>query len=321
MATRSDIFVRWTLTPRIIEIEAPSVELTLQDLVDTVRVLEEQFVGMSYPHLLNAGGKESLGGGVFVGITAELQDAQILFETDPTIAEAGTATTTSAAPIRRSITLTDSAATFITNGVLRGYQVINTTDNNVSEVLDVISETELLVGVPVLGSTNTFTSGDSYIVATTIVTVVRGGNLVAVDDVAAPLDAAISAAVNFMTVEKASGSTIVIPDPFPVDVKSIRGSELAAILLGLAAQTMARGTITVVNSPTSIEVVWDDAFDPEAGDGIAGRAILFTSGFNIRGGARVAAMDGQGAGDPLLTLTYSTQTPPTPVVGQTVLLV
>jgi hypothetical protein len=106
-----------------------------------------------------------------------------------------------------------------------------------------------------------------------------------------------------------------------VDLKSIRGSTLAAILLGLAAITMARGTVSVVNSPTSVEVQFDDGFDPEAGDGIAGRAILFTSGLNVRGGARIAAMDGQAGGDPLLTLTYSTQTPPTPVIGDSVLLV
>jgi hypothetical protein len=321
MATRTDIFVRWELDPRIIEIMAPSVELTIQDLVDTVRVLEEQFIGMSHPHLLNAGGKEALGGGVFVGITTELQNAQILFEADPMSIETGTITTASGTPIRRAVLLTDASATFITNGVQRGYFVINHTDRSVAEVLNVNSETELLVGLPVLGTLNDYQIGDAYTVASTIATVVRGGNLVAVDDMAATINAAVAAALNFMTVEKASGSTIVIPDPFPVDVHSIRGSELAAILLGLAAQTMARGTVTVVNSPTSIEVVWDDLFDPEAGDGLAGRAILFTSGTNIRGGARIAAMDGQGAGDPLLTLTYSTTTPPTPVVGNTVILV
>jgi hypothetical protein len=106
-----------------------------------------------------------------------------------------------------------------------------------------------------------------------------------------------------------------------VDLKSIAGSALAALLLALGALTMARGTVSVVTSPTDIEVQFDDGFDPEAGDGIAGRALLFTTGLNTRGGARIAAMDGQGVGDPRLTLTYSTQTPPTPVVGDAVLLV
>jgi hypothetical protein len=79
-----------------------------------------------------------------------------------------------------------------------------------------------------------------------------------------------------------------------VDLKSINGSVLAAILLALAANTMARGTITVVNSATSVEVQFDDGFDPEAGDGIAGRAILYTTGSNVKGGARISTVDGQG---------------------------
>tara|TARA_R110000772_G_scaffold267971_1_gene393535 strand:- start:8615 stop:9370 length:756 start_codon:yes stop_codon:yes gene_type:complete len=106
-----------------------------------------------------------------------------------------------------------------------------------------------------------------------------------------------------------------------VDLKSINKSTLAAILLALAAITMARGTVSVVNSPTSVEVQFDDGFDPEAGDGIAGRGLLFTSGLNVRGGARIAAMDGQGIGDPLLTLEYTSATPPTPMVGDSIILV
>ena len=130
MATRTDIFVRWELAPRIIEITAPSVELTLQDLVDTVRVLEQAFIGMTNPHLLNAGGKQNLGGGVLVGITSELQNAQVLFEADPMEIESGTITTASGAPIRRAIKLTDSTATFVGNGVQRGYSVVNHTDRS-----------------------------------------------------------------------------------------------------------------------------------------------------------------------------------------------
>ena len=106
-----------------------------------------------------------------------------------------------------------------------------------------------------------------------------------------------------------------------VDLKSINKSVLAAILLALAANTMARGTISVVNSATSVEVQFDDAFDPEAGDGIAGRAVLYTTGSNVKGGARIEAVDGQGAGDPLLTLRYAGTLNPTPMVGDTLILV
>jgi hypothetical protein len=106
-----------------------------------------------------------------------------------------------------------------------------------------------------------------------------------------------------------------------VDLKSINGSVLAAVLLALAAGAMARGTISVVNSATSVEVQFDDGFDPEAGDGIAGRAILYTTGTNAKGGARISSVDGQGAGDPLIGLTYAGTIQNAPTVGDTLILV
>lgn len=52
----------------------------MQDLVDTLRVIEEVTRAMPEPKLLNAAGKEPLGGGVSVGITASLQNALLAFE-------------------------------------------------------------------------------------------------------------------------------------------------------------------------------------------------------------------------------------------------
>jgi len=198
---------------------------------------------------------------------------------------------------------------------------VNDTDLSHADVLNVDSETQLTVGMPIGGSLNDYQIGDAIRVISVDSAAIRGGNLVAVDEVNAPILATLPSGFTQVQLEKASASTIVIPDPFPVDVKSIRGSELAAILLGLAAQTMARGTITVVNSATEIEVQFDDGFDPEEGDGIAGRAILYTTGTNVRGGARISGVDGQGGGDPLLTLTYATTTQPLPTVGDTLILV
>ncbi len=83
MAFRSDIVVDYIVSPRVITVLSPSVELTIQDLIDTVRILEEMFIGLSYPKLINAAGKEPLGGGVLVGITATLQNARIAFEARP----------------------------------------------------------------------------------------------------------------------------------------------------------------------------------------------------------------------------------------------
>jgi hypothetical protein len=81
MAVRTDITVDFTLSPRIITVAAPSTEVTVQDLVDTLRNIESDIDnGMQYDHLVNAAGKQELGGGVLVGITATLQNALVSFE-------------------------------------------------------------------------------------------------------------------------------------------------------------------------------------------------------------------------------------------------
>jgi hypothetical protein len=83
MTIRTDFSVDYLVSPRIITIAAPSLELTIQDLIDTIRDIEDNITSMGYPKLLNASGKEPLGGGVFVGITASLQNALIAFEARP----------------------------------------------------------------------------------------------------------------------------------------------------------------------------------------------------------------------------------------------
>lgn len=79
MTTRTDVTVTWEASPRMIIVASPSVDISMQDLVDTVRKLEDTVRGMSELKLLNASGKEALGGGVTVGITVELQNAVVEF--------------------------------------------------------------------------------------------------------------------------------------------------------------------------------------------------------------------------------------------------
>jgi hypothetical protein len=83
MAIRNDLQFDWISSPRIITVLSPSVDITIQDLVDTCRVEEEQIYNLSYSKIINANGKDSLGGGVFVGITATLQNALLAFEARP----------------------------------------------------------------------------------------------------------------------------------------------------------------------------------------------------------------------------------------------
>ena len=80
---RTDLSVDWAASPRIITVAAPSTELTIQDLHDTCRSLEAQYFGIDEPKLIDSAGKEPLGGGVQVGLTATLQNAIVAFEARP----------------------------------------------------------------------------------------------------------------------------------------------------------------------------------------------------------------------------------------------
>jgi len=80
MSIRNDITIYWDLSPRIIEVAAPTDEISIQDLVDTVREMEEELVNLSYPKILDCGGKQFLGGIKYAGITVELRNARLKFE-------------------------------------------------------------------------------------------------------------------------------------------------------------------------------------------------------------------------------------------------
>ena len=194
MATREDVIVDFEPSPRIAIVDSPSVEFVVQDIVDTLRKREDTFRGQTESKLINASGKEDLGGGVAVGITAELQDTQIAFEGRTTPAETGTITTASSAPIANSparkdglIELIDINADYVTASIQRGSLVINFTDNSVAEVYSVISPTTLITRLPSNGATNTHQIGDVYHVFNIIQCELIGGNLVGADENGNPL--------------------------------------------------------------------------------------------------------------------------------------
>ncbi|MEE9459783.1 MAG: hypothetical protein V3V84_08485 [Candidatus Bathyarchaeia archaeon] len=184
MVTRSDVNVDYQPSPRVVEVAAPSTELTIQDTVDTIRISEEGFAaGLAFDKVIDAAGKEDLGGGVLVGITANLQNAQVAFEARTTPAETGTVTTGSGALANGFLTFVDSAADFVTAGIARGSLVINFTDNSIADVYDVIDSTTLKTRPLVNGSDNEFEVADNYQVFNIIQCNITGGNLVAEDDV------------------------------------------------------------------------------------------------------------------------------------------
>lgn len=80
MTVRTDVTIDWSQSPRIITVLSPSANITIQDLVDTCRTLEGEQIDLTYDHIIDAAGKQNLGGGVFVGVTATLNNALLAFE-------------------------------------------------------------------------------------------------------------------------------------------------------------------------------------------------------------------------------------------------
>lgn len=81
------IQVNAILSPRIITVpEADGDSITIQSLVNQIRAWEDDQINLSHTKLLSAGGKDVLGGGVLVGITATLENAKLKFaaRTSPT---------------------------------------------------------------------------------------------------------------------------------------------------------------------------------------------------------------------------------------------
>lgn len=83
MAVRGDVTVNWAVSPRVIEVASPSTDISIQDLVDTCRTFEAELDNLDDNYLINATGKEDLGGGVQVGITLILNNARVKFEDRP----------------------------------------------------------------------------------------------------------------------------------------------------------------------------------------------------------------------------------------------
>lgn len=83
MAFRADISVDWRASPRVVEVAAPSLELFLPDLYETLMTLEAQRANIDEPHIINASGLEQLAPGVQVSMTVTLLNAVLKFEDRP----------------------------------------------------------------------------------------------------------------------------------------------------------------------------------------------------------------------------------------------
>lgn len=79
MSIRNDIVIDWDASPRIITIDVPSTEITMQDLLDTLRWLESRPEAMDDRSIVESAGKENLSGGLKVGLTITLLNALLKF--------------------------------------------------------------------------------------------------------------------------------------------------------------------------------------------------------------------------------------------------
>lgn len=185
MTKRTDLAINWNLDPRLLTVAASSAELTIQDLVDTCRSIEDSTVGDQYPYLLDAVGKEAIGGGVQVGITVTANNMQIAFASRTGSVSSGTATSADA----NGETLVDTAATFVSDGVTAGAAIINLDDGSVASVLSVDSEIQITHEPLSDGVGNDWQIGDSYKVWNWTLCELVGGNATAADGGGAPIDA------------------------------------------------------------------------------------------------------------------------------------
>jgi len=274
MATRTDVTVEFETDPRIAEVADPSTAITVQDTVDTLRKQEDQFTkGLPHPKLIDAAGKESLGGGVQVGITASLQNTQLAFEPRTTPAESGTVTTGSGTPLQSALGLTidfvDNTADFVTANVAPGSLVINFTDRSIADVLRVDSATQLTTRILQNGVTNTYQVNDIYQVFNVVQCNIDGGNLVAVDEDDLEISPVLPTAFTQVVRSASSSATLIPVGGLSPTQQQIRDSMLLApggaaasgsidnILATLPADTVAELNSTTYDGVTMADILQD----------------------------------------------------------------
>jgi hypothetical protein len=234
MVTRTDIAIDYVDSPRVLEVVSPSTVMSMQDLVDTARKLEDSFQGMSHPKLVDASGKQDLGGGVSVGITVAEQNMRLGFEGRLTPAETGTVTSVPGSPITGRDSFIDAAADFVTANVERGSLVVNFTDQSLGEVISRTSATQLVTKTLVNGLTNLYSTSDVYHVFNVTQCFANGGNLTAVDDMDAVINAVQPTPFTQVVVQASSSATQVVTGSgvLPADIEAIKDAIYDELLNG-----------------------------------------------------------------------------------------
>lgn len=281
MATRNDITIDYQLSPRIATLADPAATLSLQDYVDTLRVAESSFQGMSFPFLLSASGKEDLGDGVQVAITVQEQNLQLAFEARRTPAiDESTVTTGSGAPAPTGrYQFTDTASNFTTANVAPGSLVINWSDRSIGDVVRVISSDTLEMEALVNGTDNEMQLGDAYSIFNVEQVRVSAGNLTAIDDVEAALNAIKPTAFTQVIVAQASSATLLSSGGLTQgDIDNITDSvwdealsgHVAAGSAGKALGDIDTNVTSLPSAADNADAVWDEPADSHLTAGTTG---------------------------------------------------
>lgn len=244
------------ISPRIIQIDDPQTDITIQEIVNAVRDWEDSILGEGFPILIDAAGKEDLGSGKYVGITATLQDAQIKFEARTTPLDNGSGRTCDATDSSGTQLYVDDAD-FVTAGVYAGCTVFNMTTGEMAVVYEVADQYTLNHFTLTGAGSSGWTSGDNYKVYPNERCSISGGNLVAVDDGGSSIDP-------------------ILPS-FNVQV-SRESSTSAALLEGSGGVTAA----------AVADAVWDEALADHTDSGSAGEALDDASTYTIPTASDVA---------------------------------
>lgn len=235
MAIIAGTVVTWTVSPRIITIPYPITEATIEDLQDTMLDLEATEEGMVWPHLRNLSGGESLGGGVTVGLTMELQNAQVQFQGRTTPLENGSVSSNDTT----GTLLNAVGGQFVTNGVARGDNVFNMTTGSMAAILSVTDEQNLVSQQITGGTRTTWLSTDTYTIYENTQCNISGGNLAAVDDVGGEISPVLQSPNTNVVRASSSSATATSQE------------ELNAQVTKLYQERGLDSTAPVVRTPTS----------------------------------------------------------------------
>ena len=237
MTIRDDIQIQWYEDPRIAEITTASNEVSAQDSHDTLATLQDQPEGHQFPFLVSSAGKENLGGGSLVGITSTLQNTQYAPQrSSPRSTTVDTVTTGG------TNTVICSGATFQTDGVQRGDWILNWTDQSITEVLTVTSETELQVRTPegLAASSNDFAVNDVLTVWEVSEFQLAGGNFVAIDDVGGDINPLFTVFGRFAT--RTSAASATLQELQDIQYSSFNGGITVDLINGVSGTVFPTGT-------------------------------------------------------------------------------